>query len=243
MNSKQKQSISTKGKGLNRKVRIRTYSFSKRLVTVLQPYSVNSISAVNWAYIPCQSRFSLNKKCMCFSNAFEAHSDTVCATTRQGITACSVALLDSFTAGGCSSRGEEDRDRPWAPNMQNHMYLPAPSASPGNTLHGEWKGDKDLKPAPLATARPLLGHTMTLSSGVRSCISTFTSTPLMYGASTVPLSPSAAPTSPWAQGREKTRRSTVHVPTFLFPLQEKCPFFPSNSHPRIIYLKVVRLPN
>lgn len=68
---------------------------------------------------------------------------TVCAARRPGerppmahVTARSVAFLDSFLAGGCSSRGEEDRDRPQACNVQEHMYLPAPSALPGNIPHG-----------------------------------------------------------------------------------------------------------
>ena len=61
-----------------RKVQIRTYFFSKWLV-IPQPYAVHSVSA----YIPCWSRFSLNTKRVCFSNAFEAHSATACANVRQ----------------------------------------------------------------------------------------------------------------------------------------------------------------
>lgn len=69
---------------------------------------------------------------MCFSNAFEARSDTVCANMRQGnklpighITARSVAswihLQQVETALG-------ERERPWSPHIQEQMYLPAPGA-------------------------------------------------------------------------------------------------------------------
>lgn len=70
MNSNQKQSISPTGNGSYSKVRIGTYFFSTWLVVVSQPCALHSIPA----YIPCRSRFSLNTKHVCFSNASEAHS-------------------------------------------------------------------------------------------------------------------------------------------------------------------------
>lgn len=98
MNSKEKQSTSPTGNGSRRKVRIGTYFFSKWLVIVPQPYAVDGISA----YTPCHPKCSLNTKCVCFSHAFEAHSDTVHAHVRQEeglpadhITGCTTAFLDS----------------------------------------------------------------------------------------------------------------------------------------------------
>lgn len=85
-------------------------------------------------------------------------------------------------------------------------------------LHGGWKGNNDLKPAPLETAMLLLGHTMALSSQVLSWISTFTSTVLMAPADCV------VPAQPLQHLLEQKERSPC-VPEFLHPLQVKCPFF------------------
>ena len=61
------------------------------------------------AYIPCRSRFSLNTKRVCFSNAFEAHSATACANVRQE-EKLPIAQVAACSTGGYSSQGAGCRD-------------------------------------------------------------------------------------------------------------------------------------
>ena len=104
MNSNQKQSIPPTGNGLLRKARIRTCFFLEWLVRP-QPYAVHSVSA----YIPCWSRFSLNTKRVCFSNAFEAHSAIARANVRQE-EKVPIAQVAACSTGGYSSQGAVCRD-------------------------------------------------------------------------------------------------------------------------------------
>lgn len=125
MNSNQKQSIPPTGNGLLRKARIRTCFFSEWLVRP-QPYAVHSVSA----YIPCWSRFSLNTKRVCFSNAFEAHSAIARANVRQEEKVPTAQVAACSTGGQQSGSGLQ---RPQPPNMQECAYLSTASALSGNT--------------------------------------------------------------------------------------------------------------
>lgn len=159
---------------------------------------------------------------------------TVCAAMRPGdkppmahVTARSVAFLDSFSAGGCSSRGEEDRDRPQAPNVQEHMYFPAPSASPGNIPHRGWKGDNDWKPAPCdcqATAGP---HNGTFQLGAELDqllhLHPFDGSCQLHGPSTAPS------VSLSTRNGEDEKEHRPRVPAFLCPASERS-FLPISFH-------------
>lgn len=182
--------------------------------------------------MPCQSRFSLNNKCVCFSNAVKAHSNTVCAPTRPGdhrpiahVTArfCLLSRIHLQQADATVREKDVERDLSHPTRRNISIYL---LHLPGQgKRHRGWKSYNDFRPAPPEAATPLLGHTMTLSSRALSEIGTFASTPLMawcrlHGA---PAAPSAAPAgSPRAEATEMMRRnsfpfSTSHAASVLRP--------------------------
>lgn len=238
MNSNQKQSIPPTGNVLLRKARIRMCFFAEWLVRP-QPYAVHRVSA----YIPCWSRFSLNSKRVCFSNAFEAHSAIARANVRQG-EKVPVAQVAACGTGGHSSQGAGCRDLSHPPGRTVPIYRLHLHCQ--GIRHGGWESYGSCKPTPLGMALLLLSHTMALSSwhlglGPFHCAAQTarrTSDPRTHS-------------SRISLGRRNRDAGMERVPcsasntlsAFLFPLQGKYPFFLSlfNSHTRVIYLQVVRL--
>lgn len=123
---------------------------------------------------------------MCFSNAFEAPSDTVCANMRQGnklpighITARSVAsrihLQQVETALG-------ERETLVTPHSGTNVFTGSRCSVRITTRR--MKGRQGFTTAPLDTAMPLLYHIITLSSQVRSWSGTLDGTMHQPSAST-----------------------------------------------------------
>lgn len=111
-----------------------------------------------------------------------------------------IHFLQGDTAAG-QREAERDRDHPTRRNIRIYGLHPHCQGIP----HGGWRGNSDLKPAPLQSSMPLLGHTMTLSGRVLSWIGTSASTPLM---APVTVRSGAAPAaSPPAEGSQCTYSS------------------------------------
>lgn len=158
------------------------------------------------------------------------------------VTACSVAFLDSCLAGGCSSREGRQRQALGTQHAGTYVFTNSICIAREYTTW-RMKGRQWLKTCPSCNCQATAGpHNDSFQSGA-VLDQHLHLTPLMAPASCMaPAQPPSVSLS--TRNGEDEKEHRPRVPAFLCPASERSflPFLPSNSHPRIIYLQVVRLP-